>query len=86
VQEGLTNARKHAPGSAVRVQLDGEPGTELRIRISNPGPAPAARPDVPGAGMGLVGIGERVALAGGHVRYGPEGDDFLLEARLPWRG
>jgi signal transduction histidine kinase len=86
VQEGLTNARKHAPGSAVRVQLDGEPGTELRISISNPGPAPAARPDVPGAGMGLVGIGERVALAGGHVRYGPEGDDFLLEARLPWRG
>ncbi|GAA3921157.1 sensor histidine kinase [Actinoplanes auranticolor] len=85
VQEGLTNARKHAPGSAVRVQLDGEPGAELRIRIANPGPAPAARPDVPGAGMGLVGIGERVALAGGHVRYGPLGDDFLLDARLPWR-
>jgi signal transduction histidine kinase len=84
VQEGLTNARKHAPGAVVRVRLDGEPGAELLIRIANPGPTPAARPGVPGAGMGLIGVGERVALAGGHVRYGPQGDDFVLEARLPW--
>ena len=84
VQEGLTNARKHAPGTAVRVLLDGGPGADLRIRISNPLPRSAAGPAVPGAGMGLVGVSERAALAGGDVRYGPHGDDFRLEARLPW--
>ena len=84
VQEGLTNARKHAPGAAVRVRLDGEPGAELRIQISNPGPRDGPRAGVPGAGMGLVGVTERAALAGGTVEYGPRGDDFRLEARLPW--
>jgi signal transduction histidine kinase len=84
VQEGLTNARKHAPGTAVRVLLDGEPGADLRIRISNPCPAPFARAEVPGAGMGLVGVSERAELAGGRVEYGPHGEEFRLEARLPW--
>ena len=84
VQEGLTNARKHAPGTAVRVLLDGGPGADLRIQISNPCPPPAARPAVPGAGLGLVGVSERAALAGGAVEYGRQGDDFRLEARLPW--
>ena len=37
-----------------------------------------------GAGMGLVGLGERVELAGGRVAYGPTGDHFRLEAWLPW--
>jgi signal transduction histidine kinase len=39
---------------------------------------------LPGAGTGLVGIGERVALAGGRVEYGTEQDRFRLEAWLPW--
>jgi hypothetical protein len=68
----------------VRVLLDGEPGADLRIRISNPYPAPAARPEVPGAGMGLIGVSERAELAGGRVEYGPRGEEFRLEARLPW--
>jgi signal transduction histidine kinase len=84
VQEGLTNARKHAPGAEVRVVLDGAPGAGLRILVTNPCPLPAARPAVPGAGMGLVGVSERVAMAGGTVEHGPHGDDFRLEARLPW--
>jgi signal transduction histidine kinase len=84
VQEGLTNARKHAPGAEVRVVLDGAPGAELRILLTNPCPAPAGRPAVPGAGMGLVGVSERVAMAGGTVEHGPHGADFRLEARLPW--
>jgi len=84
VQEGLTNARKHAPGTAVRVLLDGGPGAELRIRISNPYPRQPPGPGVPGAGMGLVGVSERAALAGGQVVYGRQDDDFRLEARLPW--
>ncbi|MDG4826469.1 histidine kinase [Asanoa sp. WMMD1127] len=82
VQEGLTNAGKHAPGAAVRVVLDGAPGGDLLVRITNPlGVAPAT---VPGAGMGLVGIAERVALVGGRVEHGPATDGFRLEARLPW--
>ncbi|MEV4251626.1 histidine kinase [Spirillospora sp. NPDC049652] len=42
VQEGLTNARKHAPGRPVTVLLQGTPGTRLLIDISNPLPAEAA--------------------------------------------
>jgi signal transduction histidine kinase len=84
IQEGLTNARKHAPGTPVRIRLDGSAGSELRIRITNPHPGRTAGAAVPGAGLGLVGVGERVALAGGRVEYGPAGADFRLEARLPW--
>lgn len=84
VQEGLTNARKHAPGAAVRVLLDGGPGADLRIQISNPGTGRAGRPAVPGAGLGLAGMSERAALAGGTVSYGRHDDEFRLEARLPW--
>lgn len=62
VQEGLTNARKHAPDGTVEVLLDGTAGEDLRITITNPYPGAPERA-VPGAGMGLVGLGERVALA-----------------------
>jgi signal transduction histidine kinase len=86
VQEGLTNARKHAPGTAVEVLVDGAAGEGLRVRITNPFPLATARPDVPGAGVGLVGLSERVALAGGRFEYGPDpdGDGFRLEVWLPW--
>ncbi|SNT64584.1 Signal transduction histidine kinase [Asanoa hainanensis] len=91
VQEGLTNARKHAPGAPVEVLLDGGDGAELRVRITNPvGARPAAAPG--GSGMGLIGVGERVALVGGRVEHGPcgsssgssTGSGFRLEAWLPW--
>jgi signal transduction histidine kinase len=84
VQEGLTNAGKHAPGAPVDVQLDGTPGDDLRIRIVNPCAGTLLSPVVPGAGVGLVGIEERVALAGGRVEYGVDRDQFRLEAWLPW--
>jgi signal transduction histidine kinase len=86
VQEGLTNARKHAPGTAVEVLLDGVAGADLRVRIRNPYPRKTGQPTVPGAGMGLIGIGERVALVGGRVEHGPDprGDSFRIEAWLPW--
>jgi signal transduction histidine kinase len=87
VQEGLTNARKHAPGARVRVTLDAPGGTALTIEIVNPippGPPPAA---LPGAGAGLVGLGERVALLGGTLEHGRTGDGrFRLHARLPLPG
>ena len=83
VQEALTNASKHAPGSEVEVLLD-RPSDDLHIRVTNRLHGEPPPDDVPGAGTGLIGIGERVALAGGHVEYGPENDRFRLEAWLPW--
>jgi signal transduction histidine kinase len=86
VQEGLTNARKHARGAAVRVGLSGGPGQGLAVEVSNPlavgGPAAA---EIPGAGAGLAGLAERVALAGGRLEHGPTADGaFRLAATLPW--
>ncbi|MBU2666028.1 sensor histidine kinase [Actinoplanes bogorensis] len=86
VQEALTNAGKHAPGSDVEVLLDGGGGVDLRILVTNSlGEANGRRGDpVPGSGNGLIGVGERVALAGGRVEFGPEHGRFRLEAWLPW--
>jgi signal transduction histidine kinase len=86
VQEGLTNARKHAPGSAVEVRVDGAPGEGLRVQVSNPLPAAPAGTGLPGAGVGLVGLAERVTLAGGRLEHGhePGGHGFRLDAWLPW--
>jgi signal transduction histidine kinase len=86
VQEGLTNARKHAPGAAVKVVVDGAPGTGLCVRLTNPLPSAAALvgPAVPGAGLGLIGLTERVTLAGGRLDHGPAPGGFRLEAWLPW--
>ncbi|GGQ75724.1 two-component sensor histidine kinase [Couchioplanes caeruleus subsp. azureus] len=83
VQEGLTNARKHGSGPAASVRLAGEAGHGLRITIVNPCPDARDTPP-PHGGLGLVGIGERVALAGGQVRYGGDRGQFRLEAELPW--
>ena len=192
VQEGLTNARKHAAGTKVTVTLAGGPETGLRVEVSNPLPHgghgagghradaagsgrpaaggqrtgrrgadavggsrtagsvrpvagtdtgtdrtaeirhPAAGPDaagtgrvaapalaveprggggglaaaagpgaggdsggagaactrearaIPGAGQGLIGLGERAALAGGRLAHAADGDGFHLRAWLPW--
>ncbi|MBS1845361.1 MAG: sensor histidine kinase [Actinobacteria bacterium] len=85
VQEGLTNARKHAPGVLVRVKVTSSPET-LRIEVRNPAPlVPPPAPALPGAGSGLVGLGERVALADGELRKDiTPGGDFILEVILPW--
>jgi len=90
VQEGLTNARKHAPRLPVRILLDGGPGTGLRVEVENAIPVrggPTGPPvTVPGAGAGLIGLQERVELAGGRLRHGPgpDGATFRLHAWLPW--
>ncbi|MFF0267374.1 sensor histidine kinase [Kribbella sp. NPDC004536] len=83
VQEGLTNARKHAAGHPVQVIVTGHPGDGLRIELTNP--ASNGTPLVPGSGTGLVGLTERVQLAGGTLDHGREpGGAFRLEASLPW--
>lgn len=86
VREGLTNALKHAPGQPVEVCLTGRPGGELAIVVSNPQP-PAPATTIPGSGTGLIGLAERVALAGGTLDTSPTATGrFRLAARLPWPG
>ena len=79
VQEALTNARRHAPGAAVDVELRyGDEDLAVRVRDNGPGPA-ADRP-----GHGLLGMRERAATVGGTLLTGPApGGGFLVEARLP---
>jgi signal transduction histidine kinase len=80
VQEGLTNARRHAPGAAVDVELRfTEAALRLRIRDNGPGP-----PRTASAGHGLTGMRERAAAVGGELRTGgAPGGGFLIEATLP---
>ena len=80
VQEGLTNARKHAPAAAVDVSVTAPNGAlvvEVRSRPSTAAPA-----SLPGAGTGLIGLAERVSLAGGELAHGREADgDLQVEVR-----
>jgi signal transduction histidine kinase len=84
-QEALTNARKHAPGVTVDVTVEGGPGVGLTVEVRNPAPVGAAASGIPGAGTGLVGLTERVQLAGGKLAHGRTGDGaFRVRAWLPW--
>lgn len=84
VQEGLTNTRKHAPGARVQVRISGAPGRGLEVSVANPLPVGVASTEIPGAGAGLTGLSERVALDGGTLRHGPEDGVFRVLAALPW--
>ncbi len=85
VQEGLTNARKHAHGAAVEVTLDGSEGDGLTIEIRNRLPVGVGVADIPGTGTGIVGLSERATLAGGRLEHGrTEEGDYRLWAWLPW--
>lgn len=85
VQEGLTNARKHAPGAAVDVAITDEGAEELVVTVATRAPVGVvAGSALPGAGTGLIGLTERVALAGGQLEHGPDASgDFVLRAALP---
>ncbi len=83
VQEALTNARKHAPGCPVTVSVDGRAGHAVEVVVSNPVPLGAGAA-LPGAGLGLLGLHERVDLLGGVLRHGPEDGRFVVRASLPW--
>ena len=80
VQEGLTNALKHAHARSAEVTLRYEPD-ELTIRIEDDGIGTAS---TDGLGHGLVGIRERVKIYGGRMSAGSaNGGGFVLETRLP---
>jgi len=87
IQEALTNARRHAPGAAVDVELHfAEDALRLRIRDNGPGPPPTPVTEDGAAGHGLLGMRERAAAAGGELRTGAApGGGFLIEATLPAR-
>ena len=83
VQEGLTNARKHAPAAAVAVTVAARERGGLLVEVVSRravGVA-AAGPPPPGSGTGLIGLAERVALAGGEISHGPGAGRRLRAAR-----
>jgi signal transduction histidine kinase len=82
IQEALTNARRHAPGAAVDVELH-YAGPVLRVRVRDNGPGPSPAPPL-ASGHGLAGMRERAATIGGDLRTGRAvGGGFLVEATLP---
>jgi glucose-6-phosphate-specific signal transduction histidine kinase len=85
VREALTNVSKHARGTAATVSVSGRPGDGLEVTVRNRLPL-AHQPALPGDGLGLVGLAERVALAGGTLSHGSDSaGDFVLSAALTWK-
>jgi signal transduction histidine kinase len=89
VQEGLTNARKHAPGAVVHLAIHGSPeqGVEISMRnaLSGSGARPTGSAPLPGSGVGLTGLRERTSLAGGRFEHGRTmAGEFRIRAWLPW--
>jgi len=83
VQEALTNVLKHAGPIATRVTLSYAPAEVTLAVINRPPPEPPGRTGQR-PGHGLIGMRERVAMAGGELRAGPTGDGgFEVFARLP---
>jgi signal transduction histidine kinase len=95
VQEGLTNAHRHAAGTTVVVTITGGHGHDVIVSVVNgaaDGGSRAGRSSghrgpaaPPGSGTGLVGLGERLRLVGGTLvaeHHGAGG--WKLEGRLPW--
>ncbi|PWU47609.1 hypothetical protein DLJ47_30180 [Micromonospora sp. S4605] len=80
VQEALTNVRKHAADAEVTVRLQHLTGG-IEVSIRN-GPSTAGA-GLPGAGLGLVGLRERVELLGGRLEAGPRDGGFLVRALIP---
>ncbi|MFD5749491.1 sensor histidine kinase [Streptomyces sp. NPDC127033] len=99
VQEGLTNAAKHAPGAHVHITLEGTAGDGLDVSVRNSSAATTssstassttasyapknARP--PESGFGLLGLAERIGLTGGQLDHHPTSDNgYVLSVHLPW--
>ncbi|MCT2593511.1 histidine kinase [Streptomyces sp. N2-109] len=84
VQEGLTNAAKHAPGAHLHITLEGTAGDTLTVSLHNsPATKKTAKP--PASGFGLLGLTERIDLAGGTLDHHPTPENgYILTAQLPW--
>jgi signal transduction histidine kinase len=85
VQEALTNARKHAPGTSVSVTVTGNADDGVTARIRNAARAGGHVRAMPESGLGLIGLDERVTLAGGSLRHGTDrSGGYVVEAWIPW--
>ena len=84
VQEALSNALRHAGGSTIEVRIDTEEDDSvLLVEVINTAPRRIGE-TLPGSGLGLAGIRERVTSLGGSVGAGPTSSDgFSVRARLP---
>jgi signal transduction histidine kinase len=76
LQESLTNAARHAPGSAVEVRLAVQPSA-VKLQVDSSG-----RPGH-GSGMGLLSMRERAEAVGGRCTAGPAGDGWTVRAEVP---
>jgi signal transduction histidine kinase len=86
VQEGITNALKHAPGASVEVVITGLDGHVEIAVVNGPAAAPASGLERVGGGHGLAGMRERVRACGGALTAGPvDGGGWQVLARLPAR-
>jgi len=92
VREALSNAIRHAPGSAVHVRLYyGEAVLVIEVRNEGGAPGAPAAGEQPGraglgdgGGHGIIGMRERAAMLGGHLEAGPTANgEFLVTAALP---
>ncbi|MEV4545762.1 sensor histidine kinase [Micromonospora echinaurantiaca] len=82
VQEALSNAIRHAPGAAVRVEVAYQLA-DLLLQVRNTTPTQSPPPPT-GAGHGLLGMRERVAMLGGKLSTGPTPDGgYEVVASLP---
>jgi signal transduction histidine kinase len=82
LQEALSNAMRHAPGSDVRVEIAYRPAW-LELRIVN-GPARTPPLRSPGAGHGVLGMRERAAMLGGELTAASRPDGgYAVAAVLP---
>ncbi|MFG1952066.1 sensor histidine kinase [Micromonospora sp. NPDC048830] len=84
VREALTNAARHAPGAAVTVRLT-RSAEQTVVSVANEQP-PGRPPGVTSTGSGLLGLRERVRLAGGALSAGARGGGFEVVARVPHSG
>jgi signal transduction histidine kinase len=85
VQEGLTNALKHAGPARARVFVNCSE-TELEVEVIDDGQGVNGNGDSTG-GHGLTGMRERVSMLGGQIEVGPrDSGGFALRARLPLDG
>jgi signal transduction histidine kinase len=79
VQESLTNALRHAPGSRVLVRIT-TGADQVRVEVADDGPGQS---DGTRRGYGLEGLAERLRLAGGTFETRPGPNGFAVTAVLP---
>ncbi|NLF03823.1 MAG: two-component sensor histidine kinase [Actinomycetales bacterium] len=86
VQEALTNALRHAPGTARADVVLERTGRNVEVTITDQGPGLVLPDQQAGSGRGVIGMRERVGVYGGMVEAGPWGGGWRVHAVLPWVG